>query len=202
MPNPKHAEMIAYLKGRLAHKEPGLVIIECNGIGYEAKISLNTFGQLPKDEAVKLHTYLMIKEDAHTLYGFLENSEKQLFMQLIGISGVGGNTALTILSSVSASEFSSIIASEDVAALKKIKGIGAKTAGRIILELKGKLKLDESEAGVSATPAGKLKEEAIAALTGLGFPKASMEKRVDEILRSSDEDLTVENIIKIALKGG
>lgn len=190
--------MIAFVSGRMAHKDPGFVIIDANGIGYQIRISLNTYAQL-KSEKVKLHTHLMIKDDSHELYGFMEMSEKKLFQQLIGISGVGGNTALTILSSISPQELEQVIETEDLNALKRVKGIGAKTAGRIILELKGKLVTEGSAEGASGTMAG-MRGEAIAALTSLGLPKASMEKRVDAILKQAEGDIKLEDVIKDALK--
>ena len=192
--------MIAYLKGKLTHKDPAYVLIECNGVGYQVRISLNTYGNLPKGEAVKLHTYFMVKEDSQTLYGFSESSEKVLFEQLISISGVGGNTALTILSSVSSKELQRAIEMEDVNMLKRVKGIGAKTAGRIILELKGKLKLADDDQGLVSGSASAIRSEAISALTSLGFPKIQMEKKVDELL-SKDPELSIEAIIKQALRG-
>lgn len=190
--------MIAFVSGRLAHKDPSFVIIEANGIGYQIRVSLQTFTQI-KEEKVKLHTHLMIKDDAHELYGFFEMSEKRLFQQLISISGVGGNTALTILSSITPSELYRVIESEDLNALKRVKGIGAKTAGRIILELKGKLVTEDSIDGAGGTMAG-IRSEAIAALTSLGLPKTAMEKRVDTILKNATEDVTLEQLIKEALK--
>lgn len=188
--------MIAYIIGKLTHKDPAYVIVEANGIGYQVRVSLNTYGHL-KSESVKLFTYLMIKEDSHTLFGFKEMGEKRLFVQLIGISGVGGNTAMTILSGMTPDEFYQVIEGEDVAALKRVKGIGAKTAGRIILELKGKLVTGESG---TASPLASIRSEAISALTGLGLPKASMEKKVDAILKSGAKEMTVETLIKEALK--
>lgn len=194
--------MIAYLNGKLAHKDPAYVIIECNGVGYEVKISLNTYSKIGKNEQLKLHTYLMVKEDSQTLFGFAEPAEKTLFLQLISISGVGGNTALTILSSVSPKELHGAIQAEDVNALKRIKGIGPKTAGRIILELKGKLKLsDEAGEDASGSPLGAKREEALSALMTLGFPKAAMEKRLDQILKKEADTITVEELIKHALRG-
>jgi len=190
--------MIAFVSGKLAYKDPAYVIVEANGIGYQIKVSLNTYSQL-KEEKVRLHTHLMIKDDAHELYGFLEMSEKRLFLQLISISGVGGNTALTILSSTTPKELFQVIETEDVVALKRIKGIGAKTAGRIILELKGKLVTEE---GSAASPASAVRSEAIAALASLGLPKAAMEKRVDSILKKSDGNLSVEEVTKEALRQG
>lgn len=193
--------MIAYLNGKLAHKDPNYVIVECHGVGYHVRISLNTYSNLGKDEHIKLHTHLMIKDDAHELFGFLQPSEKVLFRQLIGISGVGGVTALTILSSISPKELYQVIESEDVAMLKKVKGIGAKTAGRIILELKGKL-VTEGAAEAAGQPVNKLRDEAIAGLVGLGLPKAMMEKRVDALIKKAEGELTVADIIRDALRQG
>ena len=190
--------MIAYLNGKLTYKEPAYVILECNGIGYQVKISLNTFSKLGKDEDVKLHTYLMIKEDSHTLYGFLDRKEKVLFLQLLGVQGVGGNTAMTILSSIEPADLVVVIDTENVARLKQVKGIGAKTASRIILELKGKLVLESS--GVPTSGLAKVREEAIAALASLGMPKAMMEKRVDALIKAGGDDISVEQLIKDALR--
>ena len=192
--------MIAYLKGKLAHKEPAYAIIECNGVGYKVKISLNTYSALGNEELVQLHTVFIVREDAQELFGFKEIEEKTLFEQLISISGVGGNTAMTILSSVSARDLHNAIQNEDIAALKRVKGIGPKTAGRIILELKGKLKSLDGDASPASMASFQKRDEAIAALTSLGFPKTQMEKKVDAIL-SKDAEATVENIIKAALKG-
>ena len=192
--------MIAYLSGKLAEKFPDHVIIECKGIGYHVRISLNTFSKLGSDEKVKLHTHFMVKEDAHELFGFSDINEKLLFLDLISVSGVGGNTALTILSSIQPKELERIIESENVDLLKRIKGIGPKTAARIILELKGKLKLTgDSPGGTVSSP---VRNEALAALTNLGFSRAVMEKRVDEILSKAEGNISLEEIIRIALKGG
>lgn len=191
--------MIAYLNGKLGYKDPSMVIIECAGVGYQAKISLNTYAKLGKDEAVKLHTHLIIKEDAHELYGFHDLKEKNLFIQLIGIQGVGGNTAMTILSSIEPKELYQVIEGENLNRLKQVKGIGAKTASRIILELKGKLVLDGTAS--AASPANKLREDAIAALVGLGMPKAAMEAKVDAILKAAGGDVPIDKIIREALRG-
>ncbi len=190
--------MIAFVFGRLTYKDPSFVIIETNGIGYQIKISLQTYTQI-KEEKVKLYTHLMIKDDAHELYGFFERSEKRLFKQLISISGVGGNTALTILSSITSKELYQVLESEDLNALKRIKGIGAKTAGRIILELKGKLVTEDSVDG-SGGAFSSVRAEAISALTSLGLPKTAMEKRVDAILKNSTSEVSLEQLIKEALK--
>ena len=192
--------MIAHLNGKLVSKDPSMAIIECNGVGYEVKISLNTSSKIGDKEQVKLFTRMIVREDAQILFGFFEEAEKVLFDQLISVQGVGGNTGLTILSSISPSELDKAIASENIDLLKRIKGIGPKTAGRIILELKGKLKMaSETGSGKSGFP---LRQEAIAALTSLGFPRGEMEKRVDQIISSSESAITVEDIIKKALRGG
>lgn len=193
--------MIAYLRGKLAHKDTNHVIVECNGVGYWVRISLNTYSSLEKgEEAVKLFTHLAIREDAHELYGFAEMAEKNLFLQLLSIQGVGGNTALTILSSVPTKELYQVIESEDVNRLKSVKGIGAKTAARIILELKGKLVTDGLVTGQS--PVNQSREEAITALVSLGLPKPVIEKRIDAIIKASDKPLTVEQLIREGLKAG
>ena len=191
--------MIAYLNGKLGYKDPSMVIIECGGVGYQAKISLNTYSKLGNDEAVKLHTHLIIKEDAHELYGFHDQKEKNLFIQLIGIQGVGGNTAMTILSSIEPKELYQVIEGENLNRLKQVKGIGAKTASRIILELKGKLVLDGTAS--AASPVNKLRDDAIAALVGLGMPKAAMEAKVDAILKAAGGDVPIDKIIREALRG-
>ena len=195
--------MIAYLDGKLAQIDPSFAIIECNGIGYLVKISLNTFSQIKEKEKVKLLTYFQVREDAQVLYGFSNAREKVLFEQLISISGVGGNTAIMILSSISPEELYMAIQSEDTMALKRVKGIGAKTAGRIVLELKDKIKLDGEIAspGVGQKLAeSSRKQEALTALANLGLPKAQMSKRIDKILAEAGGNLSVEQIIKQALR--
>ena len=180
------------------------MVIDCGGVGYLAKISLNTYTQIQGKKEVKIFTYLQVREDAHVLYGFAETREQELFEQLISISGVGGNTAMMILSSISASELFHAIRNEDVNALKRVKGIGAKTAGRIILELKDKLRLDELAAtAAGGTPAGDAharKQEALVALTNLGLPRAVMEKRLERIFQEAEKDISVEEAVKLALR--
>ena len=195
--------MIAYLDGKLAQLDPAFAVIECNGVGYLVKISLNTYTQIKGKEKVKLMTFFQVREDAQVLYGFSNAREKVLFEQLISISGVGGNTAIMILSSISPEELYMAIQSEDTLALKRVKGIGAKTAGRIVLELKDKIKLDGEvvSAGVGQKLAeSSKKQEALTALANLGLPKAQMSKRIDKILAEAKEELSVEMIIKKALK--
>ena len=195
--------MIAYLDGKLAQLDPAFAVIECNGVGYLVKISLNTYTQIKGKEKVKLMTFFQVREDAQVLYGFSNAREKVLFEQLISISGVGGNTAIMILSSISPEELYMAIQSEDTLALKRVKGIGAKTAGRIVLELKDRIKLDGEvvSAGVGQKLAeSSKKQEALTALANLGLPKAQMSKRIDKILAEAKEELSVEMIIKKALK--
>jgi len=190
--------MIAYLEGTLAHKETHLAIVDVGGVGYFVRISLHTYEKLPAlQNKVKLYTFFQVREDAHTLYGFFDLNEKSVFEWLIGISGVGGNTAITLLSWLTPSEIVSAIRKNDVQTLKNIKGIGLKTAERIIVELRDKAgKADIKD----ETPQGKLREEAIQALMILGLPRALVEKQVDAIISASTEELKVEEIIKKVLK--
>ncbi|GJM59638.1 Holliday junction branch migration protein RuvA [Persicobacter diffluens] len=196
--------MIAYIRGRITEKEPTYVVLDVGGLGYEVRISLNTFEKLQDNkEEVRLATYLQVKEDAHTLFGFFDILEKKLFLHLIGVNGVGANTAMVMLSSMNVRELKEAIASEDVKTIQKIKGIGAKTAQRIILELKDKLLKEGVDAPASSTGGGtahQAKEEALIALTTLGIPKATAEKSITNILKKHGSDISVEEIIKLALK--
>lgn len=196
--------MIAYVQGTVARLEPALAIIDCQGIGYAVKISLTTYHAIQGKEQVRLWTFFQVREDAQTLYGFSNEAELRLFEWLISISGVGGNTALTILSSLTPGELLDAIRNEQTHVLKSVKGIGAKTAGRIVLELKDKITLE-----ATGTSAGSLsqpgtvqnrKQDALQALAQLGMPKAVMAKRVDQILKENGEEISLEEIIKLALK--
>ena len=190
--------MIEYLKGKLVFKSPTHVVIETGGVAYYVNISLQTYSKLPDDEACKIYTHLAIKEDAHTLYGFYDETERALFRQLISVSGVGASTARMILSSLNANELQQAITSGNAPLLQSIKGIGAKSAMRIIVDLKDKLKKEDLYSLV--TPAGNTtKNEALSALITLGFPRASVEKVVDRIIRD-DQNIVIEQLIKIALK--
>jgi holliday junction DNA helicase RuvA len=196
--------MISYLNGRLVFKDPTYVIIDVNGIGYQVKISLQTYSKIKDEEQIKLLTFLHIKEDAHTLYGFKEESEKRLFLLLISINGVGPNTGLMILSSLSSEEIEHAILSNDVGTIQAVKGIGTKTAQRIILELKDKVgKPSNSDASI---PLGflntntKIREEALQALITLGFTKAVAEKNITQILKKTNGEISLENLIKASLK--
>ena len=194
--------MIAYIDGKLTLKDPTFVIIDVGGVGYQIKVSLNTYSSLPAGERCRLHTFLHIKEDAHTLYGFNTVAEKELFLLLISISGVGPNTGLMILSSLSVEEVQQAIVREDVRTIQHVKGIGAKTAQRIILELKDKVKKDVmlSEVGTPAATHNTNRAEALSALVTLGFAKNVAEKTLDSIIKREGGSLSVEELIKFALK--
>jgi len=195
--------MIGYLKGVIAVKDPTYFIIDVNGVGYDVKISLNTFGKLKDKQQCKLYTHLYIKEDAHTLYGFFDYNEKWLFTQLISVSGVGPSTAMMMLSSMDVSEIQDAIAHEDVFQIKSVKGIGSKTAERVILELKDKVRKEltgERIIDVSTHDFNIIKNEALTALVTLGFQKSIAEKSLNNILKNANKDITLEEVIKLALK--
>ena len=195
--------MIAYIKGKLVRKEPTNVIIDVNGIGYFIHISLHTFSAIKDEEVCHLNTYLHIKEDAHTLYGFISEAEKKLFLNLISISGIGPSTGLMMLSSLSPAEIIQAIANEEVHIIQSVKGIGAKTAQRVILELKDKMKketLDENSVDFSKIPDNKLRVEALSALVTLGINKNIAQKSIGSVLRNSGNNLTLEELIKLSLQ--
>jgi holliday junction DNA helicase RuvA len=191
--------MIAHLQGKLVEKTPTEVVIDCNGVGYSVNISLHTYSLLPQTEFIKLFTHLIIKEDAHSLYGFVEKSEKEIFKMLLTVSGIGASIARTMLSSLEPKQIINALASGDVATIQSIKGIGGKTAQRAILDLKEKvLKIyDIDEISISLNNTNK--DEALSALEVLGFVRKASEKIVDKII-SQNPDATVEVIIKNALK--
>ena len=196
--------MIAFIQGNLVEIEPTHALVECHGIGYEVKISLQCYNRIRDKKNQKLHTFFQVREDAQILYGFDDKQEKWLFEKLIGVSGVGGNTALMILSGLSSEELLQAISAEDTLTLKRIKGIGAKTAARIVLVFKDKLKdAIESQASTTGSPVNAdfmKKQEALTALTNLGLPRAAMEKRIGQILKEHGNQIRVEDIIKLALK--
>lgn len=191
--------MITHIQGKLAEKNPTYVVIDCMGVGYYVNISLHTFSLIPDSENLKLYTYLQVKEDGHTLFGFVEKSEREIFKLLISISGIGPSIARTMLSSLTPKQVIEAIASSDVATIQSAKGIGAKTAQRVIIELKEKVlkiyDLDE----VSAISDNTNKSEALSALEVLGFNRKLAEKAVEKVLKE-DPQASVENIIKLALK--
>lgn len=196
--------MIAYLNGSLAYKEPTLALIDIHGVGYAVHISLQTYTVLPGGgDAVKLFIHHLFREDSQTLYGFATADEKSLFLDLIGVSGVGPNTALGMLSAMQPADLRLAILGENVRAVQAIKGIGAKTAQRIILELRDKMKragvVPEGPTYRQQPASNPVREESLAALVALGFPKPTAEKSVDDALKA-EPALTVEEVIRRALR--
>ena len=194
--------MIDYIKGQIAELAPTVATIECYGIGYEVHISLNTYGAINGKESEKLYIYESIREDAHILFGFADKHEREIFRHLISVSGVGPSTARVIVSTYSAKELENAIATGNVAVLQSVKGIGAKTAQRIIVDLKGKIKLTDDSGIMQISGKNDLSEignSAVSALIMLGFVQAASQKVVSGILKESP-GLSVEGIIKEALK--
>lgn len=194
--------MIEYLRGELTELTPTTAIIECCGVGYETSITLNTYSALQGKKDVKLYIYEVIREDAHLLFGFCNKQERELFLLLISVSGIGGNTARTILSAFTVTELCEAIATGNEVAIKGVKGIGLKTAQRLIVDLKDKIKNIGAEftAGTTvATVNNETAENAISALVMLGFPSAATNKVVQSILKG-EPTATVEQVIKLALK--
>ncbi|UKN00887.1 Holliday junction branch migration protein RuvA [Paracrocinitomix mangrovi] len=189
--------MIAHLNGRLVEKTPTYIVVECGGVGYLVKISLNTFSLLGSDENIKIHTQLMVREDAHTLYGFAHLSEREMFNHLISVSGIGANTAILMLSAMTSDEIASAIVGGDVATIQGIKGIGAKTAQRVIIDLKDKVAKSDLAAENILFSNNTNQNDALTALLALGFDKKRAEKAINKVL--TDEQ-SVEEIIKEALK--
>ena len=189
--------MIGHLNGRLIEKNPTELIVECGGVGYEVKISLNTFSALGSEESVKIFTKLVVREDAHILYGFASKEEREMFNHLVSVSGIGPNTAMIMLSSMVPDEIAHAIQSEDVRTIQGIKGIGTKTAQRVIIDLKDKmLKMVFSSENIF-NQNNTNRFDALTALVSLGFDKKSAEKAIDKIATG---DETVEKLIKEALK--
>lgn len=196
--------MIEYIKGELTEITPALAVIECNGVGYGVNVSLNTYSAIQGKKDVKLYIYEAIREDAYVLYGFASKQERELFLLLITVSGIGGNTARMILSALSPSELCNVISSGNEKLLKTVKGIGLKTAQRIIVELKDKIAIIgvDSAMPVSTVVSSvqtEIYEEAVSALTMLGFAQAPSQKVVASILKE-EPDAAVEKVIKLALK--
>lgn len=194
--------MIEYIKGEIVELAPARLVLECGGIGYELNISLNTYSAFEGKLSGKLYIFEVIREDAHLLFGFADTVERELFLLLTSVSGVGPNTARMILSSLSPQELVQVISSKDEAALTAVKGIGLKTAQRILVDLKNKVKPMEAAAGnlrEKSAGGGMVAEEAVAALVMLGFQKAASQKAVASILKSSPA-LSVEQVIKTALR--
>ena len=193
--------MIAYLQGKLTHKNPAFVYVDCNGVGYHVNISLNTYSKLEELDSIKIMTYMHTNDDGQTLYGFMDEAERAIFVLLISVSGVGPNTARVILSYMTTEETKSAIVHENVVALNKVKGIGPKTAKRIILDLKDKIiKISGDQPLIISESNNTLRDEALSALVALGFPKNSVEKQLNSILSNNSEIDQVEDVIKLVLK--
>ncbi len=191
--------MIEYIKGKIAETSPTNAVIECYGIGYDVNISLTTYSLLTVGEEAKLYIYEAIREDAHLLYGFINRRERELFVLLISVSGVGPNTARIILSSFNPDELENVIASGNVGLLKNVKGIGTKTAERIIVDLKDKIKVGDSTFIIGTREGNEVQEETVAALVMLGYAQAAAKKVVQKLAKENP-NYKVEELIKIALK--
>ena len=191
--------MITQIKGKLVEKNPTEVVIDCNGVGYLLHISLNTFSGLPDNENVILYTHLSIREDAHTLFGFINKTEREIFKLLISVSGVGPSIARTMLSSMTSEEIQNAIATENVPVIQSVKGIGIKTAQRVIVDLKDKILKTFDIDEISINSSNTNKDEALSALDVLGFNRKQSEKVVSAVLKENQE-ASVEQIIKSALK--
>ena len=190
--------MITQIKGKLVEKNPTQVVVDCNGIGYEINISLYTFSSLSSDENIKLFTHLQVREDAHILYGFFTVLERAVFRLLISVSGIGTSTARTMLSSLTPVEIQQAIATEDVPTIQGVKGIGLKTAQRVIIELKDKIKSLQGTDEIPVFKSNTIKEETLSALEVLGYSRKASEKVVDKLIQGAP-DSSVEELIKSAL---
>lgn len=191
--------MISYIKGKLVEKTPTFSVIEAGGIGYHIHHSLNTFSQIPNEELLTLHTYFHVREDIQSLYGFFTKTEKEVFRQLISVSGVGVGTAMVMLSSMNPEEIQHAIASGNVTLIKKVKGIGTKTAERVIVDLRDKILKTVDIESISTVNNNTIKEETLSALDVLGFVRKQSERVVDQILKDNPT-INVESLIKTALK--
>ncbi len=191
--------MIAQLQGKLVEKNHTDIIIDCNGVGYFVEISLHTYALLPDSDYVKIFTHMIVREDAHKLYGFIEKSERELFKMLISVSGIGSNTARVMLSSLEPQVLAQAIATGDLRTIQGVKGIGLKTAQRVLIDLKDKILTVLGETEISTFTSNTGKEEALSALETLGYLRKQSQKVVDKIL-SAEPDATVERLIKEALK--
>jgi holliday junction DNA helicase RuvA len=194
--------LIAYLSGNITHKTPTFIYVECGGVGYHVNISLYTYSKLENLDKIKIFTYLNVKEDEQSLYGFFDDDERSLFVLLISVSGVGVNTARVILSYMSPDEVKSAIMFENELAISKVKGIGPKTAKRIILDLKDKVikKSGQDQVVLFTAESNTIKNEALSALTTLGFARAVVEKTIKSVLDKNPNIESVEDLIKMVLK--
>ncbi|MEL6669148.1 MAG: Holliday junction branch migration protein RuvA [Bacteroidota bacterium] len=193
--------MITYLKGPIAHKNPSFVVIEAGGVGYHVNISLFTYAKIENTESTKLLTHYHVKEDAHTLYGFADERERNLFRLLISVNGVGPATALVVLSTLNPDELRAAVIGEDVAGIKRVKGIGPKTAQRIILDLKDKMVKESGEALTMITPQSNThRQAALSALVNLGFPRPAVQRALNRVMSKQTGEISEEDLIKMALK--
>lgn len=192
--------MISFIEGNIVEKTPTYAIIECHGIGYHVNISLNTFSKIKDEGIVRLYTHQVIREDAHLLYGFSDQQERGIFRYLITVQGVGAASARMILSSLSIDDLFQAIVQDQPGLLQSVKGIGSKTAQKIVLELRDKLSKEEMQGELFVKSHNTNSKEALSALLTLGFPKNQAEKAVARIVRDKGENLNVENLIKEALK--
>ena len=190
--------MITQIKGKLIEKSPTSLVVDCNGIGYEINISLNTFSQIPDGESIKLFTHLQVKEDAHILFGFHTLIERSMFRLLISVSGIGTSIARTMLSSLKPEQIQRAIVNEDLQKIKGIKGIGLKTAQRVLIELKDKVKLLNGNDEIPSLESNTIKDEALSALEVLGYSRRSSENVIDNLIQSNP-DSSLEELIKDAL---
>ena len=192
--------MFDYIDGKLTFKCPAYLVVEAGGVGYHINISLNTYSAIGDAERCKIYVWLHVKEDAHTLYGFADEGERRLFLHLISVSGIGPNTGRMMLSSITPIEIQTAIVNGDLPLIQRIKGIGVKSAQRLVLELQDKLKKEGSGSLISAPLNHTVREEALSALMMLGFSKQPAEKSIENAIKVHGSDLTVEQMIKIALK--
>lgn len=190
--------MISHINGKLAEKTPTYVVIDCNGVGYKLNISLQTYSAI-QTENCKLLTHLAVKEDAHTLYGFFTSEERDLFRQLISVSGVGPSTARMILSTYSAEEIVNYIVTADVSSIQNVKGIGGKTAQRIIIDLKDKVGKGKETSDLLFTQDNTIKEESLSALLALGFTKKVAYKKMEEVMKNYEGEITLEELVRRSL---
>lgn len=193
--------MIAYINGKITFKSPAYIYVETHGIGYQVNISINTYAKIEHLDEVKIYTYFHVKEDGQSLYGFFDEVEKQIFIHLLSVSGIGPNTARVILSYMGPDEVRMAILQENVAVLNNVKGIGPKTAKRIILDLKDKMIKEPGETQVIVeNNYNTIMEEALSALIALGFPKASVQKSLNQAVQNNPGIKSVEDLIKKVLK--
>ena len=190
--------MITQLKGKLVEKYPTHLVIDCHGVGYEVNISLFTFGQIKNEDSIKLYTHLQIREDAHLLYGFITELERAIFRLLISVSGIGTSTARTMLSSLTPKDVQNAILTDDIDRIKSVKGIGLKTAQRVIIELKDKIKNLQGIDEIYQKSNNTNKEETLSALEVLGYSRRNSEKVIDNLIQD-DPERSVETLIKLAL---